>query len=185
MVGRPARTPDRMTVEKSAERRSRCAAGNTSGRQLRATLAAAGGQDRATGPGTHPQPETVGFRPTPVVGLESSLAQRRLHSAGPLAAGLRHNRCRPPPHGRNHRVRGHGATAGNGDTPRYGQVRGRVKPQDAPRHPTTCWLRTFSRALAQIAGAGYRLATHSPGPVGPRHPRLVAPPPDGVASGGQ
>src|SRR5687767_7722872 len=38
-----------------------------SGRQLVATLAAAGGQDRATGTGAHAQPEAVGLRTTAVV----------------------------------------------------------------------------------------------------------------------
>lgn len=45
-----------------------------SGRQLLAALAAASGEDGATGPGAHPQPEAVGLRAATVVRLESTLA---------------------------------------------------------------------------------------------------------------
>jgi hypothetical protein len=45
-----------------------------SGGQLRAALAAAGGEDRTAGPRAHAQPEAVGLRATTVVRLESTLA---------------------------------------------------------------------------------------------------------------
>jgi hypothetical protein len=48
-----------------------------SGRQLGATLAPAGGQDRAAGPGPHPVAETVGTAATPKAGLERALGHGR------------------------------------------------------------------------------------------------------------
>ena len=46
---------------------------DASGGQLGAALAAAGGHDGPTGPGTHPQPETVGLGTVAVVRLECAL----------------------------------------------------------------------------------------------------------------
>ena len=78
MVGRPARRPDRTTAVNSGRRRRRACAGNTSGGELLATLAAATGEDRAARAGTHPQPEAVGLRPPAVVRLERALAHEVL-----------------------------------------------------------------------------------------------------------
>ena len=56
---------------------------SASGSEAVAALATAGRQDRAAGAGAHPQAETVGLVPTPVVRLERALAQRdSLHSRG-------------------------------------------------------------------------------------------------------
>src|SRR5690606_11942697 len=49
-----------------------------SGRELGATLATAGREDRATGAGAHAQPEAVGLGTTPVVRLEGPLAHEVL-----------------------------------------------------------------------------------------------------------
>lgn len=100
-VGRPARLPRRIASANSSLRRIRDADGSTrtspmygcrpslpdrsrlpgpagglasSDRQLRAALAAAGGQDRTAGPGAHAQPEAVGLRAATVVRLVSTLA---------------------------------------------------------------------------------------------------------------
>jgi len=48
--------------------------GCRSGRQLVAALTSTGGQDGATGAGTHPQAEAVGLGPATVVGLKGALA---------------------------------------------------------------------------------------------------------------
>jgi hypothetical protein len=55
-------------------RKQRTGRSALSGGQLRAALAATGGEDRATGPRAHAQPEAVGLRATTVVRLESTLA---------------------------------------------------------------------------------------------------------------
>src|SRR4051795_4851151 len=93
MVGRPTRCPDRTTAVNSGRRRRRACAGNTSGGELLATLAPAGGDDRPAGPGAHPQPEAVGLRPAAVVRLERALAHEvlPLHDIGgaPPPAGGR------------------------------------------------------------------------------------------------
>src|SRR4029450_1447461 len=78
MVGRPARRPDRTTAVNSGRRRRRACAGNTSGGEVLATLAPTAGEDRPARAGTHPQPETVGLRPTAVVRLERALAHEVL-----------------------------------------------------------------------------------------------------------
>src|SRR5829696_2419568 len=78
MVGRPARRPDRTTAVNSGRRRRRACAGNTSGGELLATLAAATGEDRAARAGTHPQPEAMGLGPSAVVRLERALAHEVL-----------------------------------------------------------------------------------------------------------
>ncbi|MDT7714889.1 MAG: hypothetical protein QOH09_881 [Pseudonocardiales bacterium] len=79
---RAARRPRCTPVAKSSRRVSRAAAGSNArypareglGRQLDATLAAPGRQDRAPGAGTHAQPEPVGPRAATVVRLERTLA---------------------------------------------------------------------------------------------------------------
>ncbi len=97
--GRPTRRPRRTAVVKSWRRRSRFPAGSTtagSGGQARATLGAARGDDRTSGPGAHAQPEAVGLRAAAVVRLERALA----HSGAPGrlvgriwgVAGCRHPR---------------------------------------------------------------------------------------------
>jgi len=48
--------------------------GPESGSQRAAALAAAAGHDRTTGPGPHPQAETMDLRPPPIVGLVGPLA---------------------------------------------------------------------------------------------------------------
>src|SRR3712207_286558 len=78
MVGRPARLPVRTTAVNSGRRRRRACAGSTSGGELVATLAPAAGEDGATGPGAHPQPEAVGLGPAAVVRLERALAHEGL-----------------------------------------------------------------------------------------------------------
>ena len=78
MVGRPARRPDRTTAVNSGRRRRRACAGNTSGGELLATLAAATGEDRPARAGAHPQPEAVGLGPAAVVRLERALAHEVL-----------------------------------------------------------------------------------------------------------
>src|SRR5947209_8840406 len=78
MVGRPTRRPDRTTAVNSGRRRRRACAGNTSGGELLATLAAATGDDRPARAGPHPQPETVGLGPAAVVRLERALAHEVL-----------------------------------------------------------------------------------------------------------
>ena len=78
MVGRPARRPDRTTAVNSGRRRRRACAGNTSGGELLATLAAATGEDRPARAGAHPQPEAVGLGPPAVVRLERALAHEVL-----------------------------------------------------------------------------------------------------------
>src|SRR5918996_5085001 len=78
MVGRPARLPDRTTAVNSGRRRRRACAGSTSGGELLATLAPAGGDDRPAGTGAHPQPEAVGLGPPAVVRLERALAHEVL-----------------------------------------------------------------------------------------------------------
>ena len=55
-----------------------------SGGQFGAALVAAGGQDRATRPGAHPQAEAVGLGPAAVVRLEGALA----HEVSPLLPGV-------------------------------------------------------------------------------------------------
>ena len=84
MVGRPARRPDRTTAVNSGRRRRRACAGNTSGGELLATLAATTGEDRPARAGPHPQPEAVGLGPTAVVRLERALAHEvlPLHDIG-------------------------------------------------------------------------------------------------------
>jgi hypothetical protein len=78
---RPARLPRRVAEVKSALRRILAAAGSMtparrepSDANAVAALAAAGGQDRASSAGPHPQPEAVGLGPAPVVRLKSTLA---------------------------------------------------------------------------------------------------------------
>src|SRR3954470_11570303 len=78
MVGRPARRPDRTTTVNSGRRRRRACAGSTSGGELVATLATAGGEDAAPGPGAQPEPEAVGLGPATVVRLERALAHEGL-----------------------------------------------------------------------------------------------------------
>src|SRR5947208_5178960 len=90
MVGRPTRRPDRTTAVNSGRRRRRACAGNTSGGELLATLAAAGRDDRPAGAGTHAQPEAVRLGPTAVVRLERALAHEEL---------LRQDMRRCPPAG--------------------------------------------------------------------------------------
>jgi hypothetical protein len=67
-----------MVEANSSGRVSRKPAGSTgaggSGREPLAALTAATGENRAPGPGAHPQPETVRTRPAAVVRLESALA---------------------------------------------------------------------------------------------------------------
>lgn len=83
-VGRPARRPARTAVSNSDERRTRLRAGNMtcsavaacSGGQFGAALTAARSEDGAPRTCTHPQPEAVGLRATPVVRLEGPLAHR-------------------------------------------------------------------------------------------------------------
>ena len=61
----------------SSRRRSRCPTASTvrsSGRQAGASLGATRGEDRATGPGAHAQPEAVGLRAPAVVRLVGALA---------------------------------------------------------------------------------------------------------------
>ena len=76
--GRPPRRPRRMVEANSSRRVSREPAGSTgaggSGREPLAALTAATGEDRAPGPGAHPQPETVRTRAAAVVRLEGALA---------------------------------------------------------------------------------------------------------------
>src|SRR5687767_829343 len=88
MVGRPARRPVRTTTVKSGRRRRRACAGSTSGGELVATLATAGGEDGAPGPGAHPQPEAVGLGPAAVVRLERALAHEGLPLTDDVGAVL-------------------------------------------------------------------------------------------------
>jgi hypothetical protein len=74
-----------MATENSALLRILAAAGSisparpaTSDANALAALATAPGQDRAASTGPHPQPETVGLRPAPVVRLKSTLAHEEL-----------------------------------------------------------------------------------------------------------
>src|SRR5690349_1221998 len=103
MVGRPARRPDRTTAVNSGRRRRRACAGNTSGGELLATLAAATGEDRPARAGSHPQPEAVGLGPAPVVRLERALAHEvlPLHDIDgahpPVDGHARRDRCTPGP----------------------------------------------------------------------------------------
>ena len=80
-VGRPARTPERVTRPKSLVLRSRAAAFSTSspgsGRELGATLGPPGRQDRPSSPGPHPQTKAVGTTAAPVTRLEGALAHGR------------------------------------------------------------------------------------------------------------
>src|ERR671916_3433618 len=78
MVGRPARRPDRTTAVNSGRRRRRACAGNTSGGELLATLAATAGDDRPARTGAHAQPKAVGLGPAAVVRLERALAHEGL-----------------------------------------------------------------------------------------------------------
>jgi hypothetical protein len=79
---RAARRPRCTPVAKSSRRVSRAAAGSNArypareclGRQLNATFAAPGRQDRAPGAGPHAQPEPVGPGAATVVRLERTLA---------------------------------------------------------------------------------------------------------------
>jgi hypothetical protein len=77
-VVRPARRPRLSVSAKSGERRSRAFAGSMksarSGGKLGAPFAAAGSEDGPTCSGTHPEPETVGFRSSPVIRLKGALA---------------------------------------------------------------------------------------------------------------
>src|SRR6476619_1738037 len=94
---RRARRPPLITAATSLERRLRLVAGRptlgdrggegapASGRQLAAALAATGGDDGATGAGTHPQPEAVRLRAAAVVRLEGALT----HGQAPKSAGFR------------------------------------------------------------------------------------------------
>ena len=98
--GRPALRPRRTAIAKSSRRLSRLSAGSTersanSGGQLRATLAATGSKDGATGTGAHAQPEPVGLRPATVVRLEGALA----HSGAPgFESWAGRKDRRPPPY---------------------------------------------------------------------------------------
>ena len=103
MVGRPARRPDRTTAVNSGRRRRRACAGNTSGGELLATLAAATGEDRPARAGAHTQPEAVGLGPATVVRLERALAHEvlPLHDIDgahpPVDGYARRDRCTPEP----------------------------------------------------------------------------------------
>jgi len=88
--GRDARRPRRRTSVNSVRRRRRCSGDRTaSGRELGAALAPARGQDGATGPGAHAQPEAVGLGATAVVRLEGALAHGKgsLSKVGAAPAG--------------------------------------------------------------------------------------------------
>jgi hypothetical protein len=78
---RPALLPLRMASPKSALRRILAAAGSMTLARARpsdadalAALAPARRQDGAARAGPHPQPETMGLRPAPVIRLKSTLA---------------------------------------------------------------------------------------------------------------
>src|SRR5664279_4748780 len=63
--------------------------GCRSGRQLVAALTSTGGQDGATGAGTHPQAEAVGLGPATVVGLKGALAHGYLSTVDNCWCGAR------------------------------------------------------------------------------------------------